>query len=202
MAVLGCGVDQVYPPENRRLAAEIQDQGALISDYPPSTAPKEMHFPARNRIIAGLSRVVIVIEAGERSGALITASFAADQGKDVFAVPGNIHAPQSRGTNHLIQQGAKPLLQPQDVFATLDRAALSSQKVARSIMPTNEIEAALVRVLGLEPLHIDDICNKVNFSIQDISAALTIMELKGFVRNIGNMRYVLSSENGFVIDGE
>ncbi len=117
LAILGCGVDQVYPPENRGLASKIQKQGALISDYPPDTRPEAMHFPARNRIIAGLSHVIVVIEAGERSGALITASFGADQGKDVFAVPGNIHAPQSRGTNRLIQIGAKPLLQSSDIIS-------------------------------------------------------------------------------------
>lgn len=192
LAILGCGVDQVYPPENRRLASEIQKQGALISDYPPATAPEAMHFPARNRIIAGLSQVIVVIEAGERSGALITASFGADQGKEVFAVPGNIHAPQSRGANRLIQIGAKPMLQSSDVLAALELSTLLTNKSARKLLPANEIEAALLEVVSRQPLHIDQICSQAALNVQDVSAALTMMELKGYVRNIGNMRYVLN----------
>jgi DNA processing protein len=160
-----------------------------------------MHFLARNRIIVGLSRLVVVIEAGERSGALITASSAADQGKDVFAVPGNIHAPQSRGTNKLIRDGARPLLEPQDVLSNLAVSALSAHDVARSIVPTNQIEAVILGILSLEPLHIDEICSQVDCSIQDVAAALTIMELKGLVRNTGNRHYVIEREMGLLSKG-
>jgi DNA processing protein len=113
IAVLGNGVDLVYPPENRNLAAQIMEHGALISDYALGTKPDGVNFPPRNRIISGLSMAVIIVEAGETSGALITATFAAEQGRDVFAVPGNINAPQSKGANRLIRDGAQPLLSPQ-----------------------------------------------------------------------------------------
>jgi DNA processing protein len=115
IAVLGSGVDRLYPPEHRKLAERIIDHGAVCSDYPPGTAPESSNFPPRNRIISGLSQAVVVIEAGESSGALITARFAADQGRDVLAVPGPINAAQSIGTNHLIQQGARPLLRVDEV---------------------------------------------------------------------------------------
>ena len=109
LAVLGCGVDQVYPPEHRGLAEKVIASGALLSDYAPGTPPDASNFPPRNRIISGLSMATVVVEAGDTSGALITAQFAVDQGREVFAVPGNIYAPQSRGTNRLISQGARPL---------------------------------------------------------------------------------------------
>ena len=120
LAVMGCGVDRIYPPEHRSLARDLMNNGSLISDYAPGTPPDGVNFPPRNRIISGLSMAVIVIEAGERSGALITAGYAADQGREVFAVPGSIVAPQSKGTNRLIQNGARPLLEPRDVLEVLD----------------------------------------------------------------------------------
>ena len=107
LAVLGSGVDNIYPPEHRKLADEINQSGAIISDYPPGTPPDSANFPPRNRIISGLAQAVIVVEAGEKSGALITAAFAAEQGRDVFAVPGYLYAPQSLGTNRLIHDGAR-----------------------------------------------------------------------------------------------
>ena len=109
LAVLGSGVDRIYPPENRALAEQMFKQGAVISDYAPGTPPDSSNFPPRNRIISGLSMAVTVVEAGITSGALITAEFAAEQGREIFAVLGNIFAPQSKGTNKLIQQGAHPL---------------------------------------------------------------------------------------------
>ncbi len=108
LAVLGCGVEQVYPPEHKKLAERIMENGALISDYPPGTKPDAANFPPRNRIISGLSLATVVIEAGETSGALITATFAVEQGREVLAVPGSIYAAQSKGTNRLIGQGAFP----------------------------------------------------------------------------------------------
>ena len=116
IAVLGSGVDVIYPSEHRSLAERMIASGAILSDYPVGTAPDGVNFPPRNRIISGLSLAVIVVEAGQKSGALITAEFAAEQGRDVFAVPGNINAPQSAGCNALIQQGARPLLQARDVL--------------------------------------------------------------------------------------
>ena len=120
IAVLGSGLDNIYPPEHRGLADKIAVQGSVISDYPMGTKPEGRNFPPRNRIISGLSLAVIVIEAGESSGALITADFSADQGRDVFAVPGDIYKPSSKGTNRLIQAGAHPLVKPEEVLEVLN----------------------------------------------------------------------------------
>ncbi|HEY5984482.1 MAG TPA: DNA-processing protein DprA [Anaerolineales bacterium] len=193
-AVLGSGVDRVYPPENRALAEKIIGSGALLSDYPMGTAPESSNFPPRNRIISGLSRAVIVVEAGETSGALITAEFAAEQGRDVFAVPGSILAPQSRGTNKLIQNGALPLLHPDDVLQGLNLGRAGEQRAARKILPTDEVEANVLGVLGSEPLHVDEICNSTALPVEKVSAALVMMELKGMVRQVGGMQYVAVRE--------
>ncbi len=190
LAVLGCGVDQIYPPEHRSLAEQIMAHGALISDYAPGTPPDAANFPPRNRIISGLSRAVVVIEAGEQSGALITAAFAADQGREVFAVPGSIYAVQSKGTNLLIQQGARPLLAPQDILETLKLGNISQQKAARTALPADEIEAQLYSLLSLEPMHVDEIRAQTKIPIEKVSAALVMMELKGMVRQVGGMQYV------------
>jgi len=190
LAVLGCGVDQIYPPEHRSLAEQIMAHGALISDYAPGTPPDAANFPPRNRIISGLSRAVVVIEAGEQSGALITAAFAADQGREVFAVPGSIYAVQSKGTNLLIQQGARPLLAPQDILETLKLGNISQQQAARTALPADEIEAQLYSLLSLEPMHVDEIRAQTKIPIEKVSAALVMMELKGMVRQVGGMQYV------------
>ena len=193
-AVLGCGVDRIYPPENRALAEQIMARGALISDYPVGTAPESSNFPPRNRIISGLSLAVIVIEAGETSGALITAEFAAEQGREVFAVPGNILAPQSRGTNKLIQNGALPLLSPQDLLQALNLTRVGEQKAARKILPANEVEAQVLNALGSEPLHVDELRRQTGLPVEKVSAALVMMELKGLVRQVGGMQYVAVRE--------
>jgi len=194
LAVLGCGVDRIYPPENRALAEQIMNRGAVISDYPVGTAPESSNFPPRNRIISGLSLAVIVIEAGDTSGALITAEFAAEQGREVFAVPGNILAPQSRGTNKLIQNGAFPLLTPQDLLQALNLTRIGEQKAARKILPANEVEAQVLNALGNEPLHVDELRIQTGIPVEKISAALVMMELKGMVRQVGGMQYVAIHE--------
>lgn len=194
LAVLGSGVDRVYPPENRALAEQICTHGALLSDYPPETAPESANFPPRNRIISGLSMAVIVVEAGETSGALITAEFAAEQGREIFAVPGSILAPQSKGTNKLIQQGALPLLSANDVLQALDLTRLGQQKAARKVLPADAVEAKLMETVGDEPLHVDEIRNQTGLPIEKVSAALIMMELKGMVRQVGGMQYVAVRE--------
>jgi DNA processing protein len=194
VAVLGSGVDRIYPSENRMLAEQIIAHGALISDYPVGTAPESGNFPPRNRIISGLSLAVIVVEAGETSGALITAEFAAEQGREVFAVPGNILAPQSKGTNKLIQNGALPLLTPQDLMQALNLTHISEQKSARKILPANDVEAKLMMTLGNEPLHVDEIRSQTGLPVEKVSAALVMMELKGMVRQVGGMHYVAVRE--------
>jgi DNA processing protein len=194
LAVLGCGVDRVYPPENRRLAEQILSRGALLSDYPPGTPPESTNFPPRNRIISGLSMGVVVVEAGVTSGALITASFAADQGREVFAVPGNINAPQSVGANRLIQNGAHPLLDPQEILEVLELTMATEHHAARVSLPADAIEAQLYATLGREPLHIDEIRARTELPIEKVTASLALMELKGMVRQVGGMNYVAIRE--------
>lgn len=195
LAVLGSGVDVIYPPEHRRLAEQMIHQGAIVSDYPPGTQPESTNFPPRNRIISGLSLAVVVIEASEKSGALITASFAADQGRDVFAVPGNIHAPQSKGPNLLIQNGARPLLKPQDVLDVLHLDMVQEHQAMQRELPMEPGEAMLLQALSAEPLHIDEIQAISGLPIQQVSATLALMELKGMVRQVGAMNYVLARES-------
>jgi len=194
IAVLGSGVDKIYPPEHRALAGQMMERGALISDYAPGTPPDASNFPPRNRIISGLSLAVVVVEAGETSGALITAEFAAEQGREVFAVPGSILAPQSKGTNRLIQRGAQPLLSASDLMQALNLTRAGEQKAARKVLPTDETEARLLNVLGNEPLHVDEIRNQADLPIEKVSAALALMELKGMVRQVGGMNYVAVRE--------
>ena len=194
LAVLGSGVNRVYPPEHRRLADQIISHGGLISDYAPGTPPEASNFPPRNRIISGLSLAVVVVEAGETSGALITANFAAEQGREVFAVPGNILAPQSQGTNRLVQQGAHPLLRVKDLIDALELRAVVEHKAARLVLPADTVEATLLSVLGPEPVHVDDIRSQTGMPIEKVSATLALMELKGMVRQVGGMNYVAVRE--------
>jgi DNA processing protein len=194
IAVLGCGVDRIYPPEHAQLAAKIIANGALVSDYAPGTPPDASNFPPRNRIISGFSMATVVVEAGETSGALITAQFAVDQGREVFAVPGNILAPQSKGTNRLISQGAHPLLSVQDLLDVLNLTRVTEQQQARRVMPVDETESKLMSVLTHEPLHMDEIRNQTGLPIERVSATLVMMELKGMVRQVGGMNYVAVRE--------
>ncbi len=194
LAVLGCGVDVIYPPEHRKLAEAIIENGALISDYPLGTQPEGINFPPRNRIISGLALATIVVEAGERSGALITADFAAEQGRDVFAVPGNVLSPMSRGTNRLIQKGAYAMVSPQDVLDVLDLAHVDEYKSARQALPADTAEAKILQVMDYEPIHVDEICNEVDLPVEKVSATLTMMELKGMVQHVGGMRYAAVRE--------
>ncbi len=194
VGVLGSGVDKIYPPEHRQLAEKMMEHGAIISDYAPGTPPDASNFPPRNRIISGLSLAVVVIEAGETSGALITAEFAAEQGREVFAVPGSILAPQSKGTNKLIQNGALPLLSVNDLMQALNLTRMGEHKAARKIIPADETEARLMNVLSAEPLHVDEIRNQTELPIEKVSATLALMELKGMVRQVGGMNYVAMRE--------
>lgn len=194
LAVLGSGVDRIYPSENRSLGEQIIGHGAILSDYPVGTAPEAGNFPPRNRIISGLSLAVVVIEAGETSGALITAGFAAEQGREVFAVPGSILAPQSKGTNKLIQSGALPLLSPEDLLQALNLTRVGAQRSARQLLPADEVEKQLLEALGSEPLHVDELRSQTGLPVEKVSAALVMMELKGMVRQVGAMHYVAVRE--------
>jgi DNA processing protein len=194
LAVLGSGVDRIYPPEHQKLALEMIQHGAIISDYAPGTPPDASNFPPRNRIISGLSLAVVVIEAGETSGALITAEFALEQGREIFAVPGNIFAPQSKGPNRLIRSGAHPLTEWKDILEVLNLTRNTEQRAVRTIIPADDVEARLLRSIGHEPVHVDDIRNASGLPIEKVSAALTMMELKGMVRQVGGMQYVSARE--------
>jgi DNA processing protein len=190
IAVLGCGVDRIYPPEHTQLAGRIMANGAILSDYAMGTPPDASNFPPRNRIISGLSMATVIIEAGETSGALITAQFAIDQGREVFAVPGNILAPQSKGTNKLIAQGAHPLLSVHDLMDILNLTRVTEQSQSRRVLPVDETESILMSVLTQEPIHMDEIRIQTGLPIERVSATLVMMELKGLVRQVGGLNYV------------
>lgn len=190
IAVLACGVDQPYPLRNRELAAKIVAQGALLSDYPPGTAPEPRNFPPRNRIISGLSLGVVVVEAGERSGALITCNFATEQGRDVLAVPGSIFSPVSRGCHELLSQGARLVRGVEDVLDELNLTQAAAQEEARRIVLEDPVEAMVLESLAREPRHVDELGRSCDLSAATVSSTLTVLELKGLARHVGGMQYV------------
>ncbi len=194
IAVLGSGIDVIYPHDHAKLAAEIARSGALISVFPPGTKPEAHNFPLRNRIVSGLSLGTVVVEAPESSGALLTADAAADQGRDVFAVPGNINARTSAGTNALIQAGAKLVMRADDILDELNltRTTVETHTQITEIAPDNPTEAALLDALADAPLHIDDLCQSCGLSITEVSSTLSLMELKGMVRRLDGMQYALA----------
>ncbi len=188
IAVLGSGVDVIYPPEHRNLAESIIKNGAILSDYAPGTKPEGYNFPPRNRIISGLSRGTIVIEAGERSGALITAKFAVEQGRDVFAVPGSVLSPMSKGTNHIIGEGAIPMTNPATVVSHLGlekkKTVSSSERIAMS-----PLEQRVYQALGSDTMHVDELCAKLDMPIEKLNATLMMMQLKSLVTQESNLEY-------------
>jgi DNA processing protein len=191
VAVLGSGVDQPYPTRNRALAERIVEQGALVSDFPIGTAPAASNFPPRNRLISGLSRGTLVVEAGERSGALITVEFALEQGRDVLAVPGSIFSRQSVGTLRLLRDGAALVTSAEDVHAALQMTALCVQREARAELPGDPVEAAVLAQLSYEPAPIDAIGVAAGLPAPAVAAALTVLELKGLARQVAPLQYVL-----------
>jgi len=203
IAVLGCGIDVVYPHENAKLTQEIVASGAVMTEYPLGTKPERGNFPQRNRLISGLSLGTVVTQAGERSGALITAYYALEQGREVFAVPGSALDRGCTGTNKLIQQGeAKLVLRAQDVLEELNLTMICEQAQVRDIVPENETEAALYQHLSEEPVHVDQLGRACDLPIAQITGTLALMELKGLVRQTGGMRYVLAREGtiDYVVD--
>jgi len=201
IAVLGSGLDIIYPSENRTLANRIiNGHGALVSEFPLGTKPEAKNFPPRNRVISGLSMGVIVVEAGKRSGALITADFALEQDREVFAVPGNITSPASRGTNSLIQEGAKLVRNVEDVLEELNMVMIQEKTAVQMAMPESAEEAELLKNLTHQPTHIDELTQQVQLPSALVSSTLTLMELKGMVRQVGGMQYVLAREPEPVYD--
>jgi DNA processing protein len=195
IAVAACGLDTIYPPENANLARQIIEHGALISEYPLGTKPKPEYFPRRNRILSGMSLGVLVTEAGEGSGALITADLALEQNRDVLAVPGSVLSPASQGTNRLIQQGAKLVQNCQDILEELNLRAVAQQLEFKEIIPTSDTESLLLGKLSAEPAHIDEICAGSGLPVSTVSSTLAMMELKGLIKSIGSMKYVLARES-------
>ncbi len=194
IAVFGCGVDVLYPAENRKLAARVLEQGALLSQFPMGTAALPGHFPLRNRTIAGLALGTLVVEAAERSGALITAGHAGELGREVFAVPGPVTSEVSRGVNRLLQDGAKLVQGWEDVVAELPdvwRRCLKEPADAGGAGPAAEgDEARILAVVGAEPVHIDRVIEGSGVSSGRTAAVLLSLELKGWVRQLAGQRYV------------
>ncbi len=194
IAVLGCGVDCVYPERNRALAEEIMSNGAIMSEYPLGTMPAPANFPPRNRLISGLSRGTLVVEAGERSGALITVSFALEQGRDVFAVPGQIFSRTSAGTNKLIRDGAGLVTEAQDILEALNWTTATIQQEIQLTLPEDPVEAAVLELLSYEPQHVDVLGRASGLAAPAVSATLAMLELKGLARQAGTMQYVRARE--------
>lgn len=189
IAVLGSGLDQasLYPARHRHLAQKIvAGGGVIISEHPPGTLPLKHHFPERNRIIAGLSRGVLVIEAKEGSGSLITAHFALDEGRDVFATPGPVHLPTSFGSHHLIKSGAYLITNATDILELLD-----IKPQMQVISPKLEGEEKIIwESLSKDPIHIDVLAHNLKLDISQLTSTLTVMEIKNLVRNVGTMHFI------------
>ncbi len=186
IGVLGCGLDQYYPASNRALMDEIFERCCIISEYCLGTPPLKYHFPARNRIVSGLSDGVIVIEAPEKSGALITADFALDQGKDVYALPGNINNIQSKGANKLIRDGARILLEVDDIIENLKyRYPIDKIGEKQSIKDDlSDLEMRVFDVIKRNPINIDLIINETGIKASELNPILTILEIKGYINRM------------------
>ena len=193
IAVLGSGVDVIYPREHEDLARRIIASGALITEFPLGTQPTAANFPRRNRVVSGMALGVLVTEAPERSGALITAGLAGEQGREVFAVPGNIYSAASGGTNRLIQDGARLVCDVRDILDELNVAHTNTQTRTRAeqIAPASDSERAVMQHLSVDPIHIDDLVRLCGRTVADVSSTLTILELKGLVQMVGHMQYSL-----------
>jgi DNA processing protein len=191
IAVMATGIDKIYPNENVDLAQEIIQNGALITEMPIGTAPLGKNFPRRNRIISGLSLGVLVAEAPEKSGALITVTAANEQGRDVFAIPHNIFSKTGRGTNRLIQDGAKLVLRVRDILDELDLTHINTQTRIKTeqIQPESDIEITILNQLGADPIHVDEIVRLTQLPTQQVTGTLAILELKGLAEVAGPMQY-------------
>ena len=191
IAVLGSGPDVIYPAEHRRLAEQILESGAILSEFPPGAKPDAQNFPARNRIVSGMTLGTLIVEAPARSGALITASFAADQGREVFVVPGSIFAESAEGTNALLRDGARLVRSGIDIMEDLGLGVGRNPVATQSQIPLEENELRLYDALRNEARHIDELAEEAGLPAAAASALLLTMELKGLVRNHGAQYYVL-----------
>tara|TARA_B100000315_G_scaffold156954_1_gene145496 strand:+ start:5580 stop:6683 length:1104 start_codon:yes stop_codon:yes gene_type:complete len=198
LAVFGCGVNMTYPTENINLKEMIIENGAVLSEFPMNTRPERTNFPMRNRIISGLSLGTIVIEAAEKSGALITSDFALEQGKDVFAVPGNINSPKSKGTNRLIKMGAKLVESADDIIEEFPYEVkmllqtVSKQKEKTDLPELSVDEKKIYSLLSEEETHIDTLIQESNMPSQKVSALLIQMELKDVIKQQSGKMFVIA----------
>ncbi len=195
IAVLGCGIDQIYPPENRQLFDEIQYENGIITEYPPETPPLAGHFPGRNRIISGLSRGVLIVEAAEKSGSLITGDFALEQGRELFAVPGALQNPNSRGTNRLLKEGAQFVTEAADILQVLWPNQPSRKEQRQSNNFTEQLDEPALKVfhlLGYEPLHSDEIARQCGLTPMELSVILLDLELRGGIQTLPGNHYIRS----------
>ena len=190
IAVIGSGLDVVYPPEHRSLFERIVENGAVISEYPLGSKPEARHFPRRNRLLSGLALGVLVVEAPKDSGARSTVEFALEQNRDVFCVPGSIHSPASELTNWLIQQGAKLVMRVEDVLDELQIGNAPRQQPLPGLSADTEEEARLLEALTHEPQHIDELSRSSGIPITQASGMLAVMEIKGSVLQVGRMNYI------------
>lgn len=193
IAVLGSGIDIIYPGENKKLAEEIAKRGAVVSEHSLGTQPNALHFPQRNRIISGLSKGVLVIEAPLKSGALITADFALEQGREVFAAPGNITSPNSQGTNRLIKEGAKLVECAEDILEELEFSYLKKedkQVLDREIPSLFSEEREIFSLLKEEPVHIDSLISESNLAASRVGELLMKLQIKGLARELPGKLFV------------
>ena len=188
-AVLGCGLDTVYPKENVKIFNKIAQKGSVVSEFPPGTPPYAHNFPLRNRIISALSDIIIVVEAGEKSGSLITANLALEQGKDVMAVPGSIFSYESKGTNKLIKDGAFPLTCVDDIF-NLIGIEMKNQKHTTVRSFTSKIHEGIYNIINDSPLHINDIIRITNIDIKQLYEVLFEMQIKNEILCLSGNYYV------------
>lgn len=197
IGVLGNGIDIVYPKRNLSLYKEMEKKGAILSEFPLGTTPFAYNFPQRNRIISGMSMGVLVIEAQEKSGSLITATHALEQGKDVFALPGNINSIFSSGTNKLIKDGARPLLELDDIIEEiyelkqLKERTISCRKNIIDYSDYSDTEIKILKILEEGPMHCDSIVYKINVDISSVNSILTILELKGVIKELPGRVFTL-----------
>ena len=194
IGVLGNGIDIVYPKKNLSLYGEMEKKASIISEFPLASPPLAFNFPLRNRIISGIARGVIVIEAQEKSGSLITAHHALDQGKDVFALPGNINSIFSGGTNRLIKDGAKPLLDIDDIIEEiyeLKEKVKATKKDKIDYSNYSETEIKIIKVLEEGPVHSDTIAYKTGIDISTVNSILTILDLKGVIKEMSNSIFTI-----------
>ncbi|KKR30431.1 MAG: hypothetical protein UT61_C0007G0007 [Candidatus Woesebacteria bacterium GW2011_GWA1_39_8] len=190
IAVLASGVDVITPRSNEWLGLKIiKTGGAIVSEFPPGVEAQRHFFPFRNRIISGLSKAVIVVEGMIKSGTIHTAKHAANQGRTVFAVPGQIFSPMSAAPNYLIKNGAKMITSSQDILEELDLQLRVDKEAVEKILPNDGLEEKLIEILEREPLHLDEIGRISGLKVSEVSGKLTVMELKGMIKNIGNGVY-------------